>query len=117
MKQSVKISGIDEIVLTKLDVLDELKEIKICIGYNIEDIQYDYLPFSENLQKKIKPVYKIFPGWQKSTFGIKKFSHLPINAQNYIEAIEDIVAANVAVISTGPDRNQTIDKYNYLDSI
>ena len=117
VKQSVKISGVDDIVLTKLDVLDELKEIKICIGYNIEDIQYDYLPFSENLQKKIKPVYKIFPGWQKSTFGIKKFSHLPVNAQKYIEAIEDIVAANVAVISTGPDRNQTIDKYNYLDSI
>ena len=117
VKQSVKISGVDDIVLTKLDVLDELKEIKICIGYNIEDIQYDYLPFSENLQKKIKPVYKIFPGWQKSTFGIKNFSHLPVNAQKYIEAIEDIVAANVAVISTGPDRNQTIDKYNYLDSI
>ena len=117
VKQSVKINGVDDIVLTKLDVLDELKEIKICIGYNIEEIQYDYLPFSENLQKKIKPIYKNFPGWQKSTYGIKKFTDLPVNAQKYVEAIEDMIEANITIISTGPDRNQTIDKNNFLDSI
>ncbi len=117
VKQSVKINGVNDIVLTKLDVLDELKEIKICIGYNIEEIQYDYLPFSENLQKKIKPIYKNFPGWQKSTFGIRKFKDLPINAQKYIDVIEDMIEANVTIISTGPDRNHTVDKNNYLDSI
>ena len=104
-------------MLTKLDVLDELKEIKICIGYNIEDVQYDYLPFNESLQTIIKPIYKIFPGWQKSTFGIKKFSDLPVNAHKYIDFIEDMVETNISVISTGPERSQTIDKNNYLDSI
>lgn len=117
VKQSIKISGVDDIVLTKLDVLDELKEIKICIGYNIEDVQYDYLPFNESLQTIIKPIYKIFPGWQKSTFGIKKFSDLPVNAHKYIDFIEDMVETNISVISTGPERSQTIDKNNYLDSI
>ena len=117
VKQSVKISGIDDVILTKLDVLDEIKEIKICVGYTINDSKYDYLPSNENLQNNIKPIYKIIPGWQKSTFGVNKWSDLPENAQKYVNAIQDMIETKISVISTGPERSQTIDKGNYLDSI
>jgi len=114
VSQSVKISGINEIVLTKLDVLDELKEIKICIGYSLDGKDYDYLPFSENLQSKIKPIYKSFLGWNKSTFGIKEWDQLPTNAQKYITAIEELIGVNISIISTGPERTQTIDKKSFF---
>ncbi|HJO14003.1 MAG: adenylosuccinate synthase [Pelagibacteraceae bacterium] len=117
VKQSVKISGIDDVILTKLDVLDEIKEIKICVGYTVNDFKYDYLPSNENLQNNIKPIYKIFPGWQKSTFGIKKWSDLPKNAKKYVDAIQNMIETKISVISTGPERSQTIDKDNYLGSI
>ena len=89
VKQSVKINGVDDIVLTKLDVLDELKEINICIGYSVEKVKYDYLPFNEELQMLVTPIYKTVAGWQKSTFGINKWTNLPINARKYITIIED----------------------------
>ena len=93
------------------------KEIKICFGYTINGCKYDYLPSNENLQNNTKPIYKIFPGWQKSTFGINKWSDLPLNAQKYVDAIQNMVEIKISVISTGPERSQTIDKNNYLDSI
>ena len=114
VKQSVKICGINNIILTKLDVLDFLEEIKICTGYLIEDKKYDYLPFSESLQKKVTPIYKSFEGWNSSTFGLTKWSELPDKAQKYISAIEKIVETKISVISTGPERIQTIDKENLL---
>ncbi len=114
VKQTVKISGVNSIILTKLDVLDDLKEIKICIGYNIEGKKYDYLPSSESMQKKIIPIYKTFKGWQTSTFGTKKWSDLPRNAKIYISSIEKLVETNVSTISTGPERTQTINKKNLL---
>lgn len=114
VKQSIIISGIDSIVLTKLDVLDSLEEIKICTSYMIENKEYDYLPFSESLQKKITPIYESFEGWHSSTFGFNKWSELPKKAQIYINAIEDLIKTKISVISTGPERNQTIDKENIL---
>ncbi|SVE19405.1 uncharacterized protein METZ01_LOCUS472259, partial [marine metagenome] len=112
VKQTVQISGVSDIVLTKLDILDELKEVKICVGYSINNSNYDYLPFNENLQKIISPIYEIMPGWQSSTFGITKWSELPKNAQNYINYIEEVVETKIAIISTGPERSQTIDRNN-----
>ena len=114
VRQSIKISGIDNIVLTKLDVLDSLEEIKICTGYFIEEKKYNYLPSSESLQKKILPIYKSFKGWNSSTFGKTKWSELPKQAQNYVSAIEDLVETKISVISTGPERTQTIDKEKIL---
>ena len=72
---------------------------------------------SKNLQNNIKPIYKIIPGWQKSTFGIKKWSDLPKNAKKYVDAIQNMIETKISVISTGPERSQTIDKDNYLGSI
>ena len=108
VKQSVKISGISGIALTKLDVLDELNEIKICIKYEINGKEIDYLPAEINNQKKVKPIYKTLPGWRKSTKGIKDFKDLPENAKKYINTIENFIGAKITSISTSPEREDTI---------
>ena len=95
----------------------KLKEIKICVGYTINGSKYDYLPSNENLQNNITPIYKIIPGWQKSTFGVKKWSDLPENAQKYVDAIQNMIETKISVISTGPERSQTIDRNNILSNI
>ena len=117
VKQSTMINSVDEIVLTKLDVLDELDEIKICVGYQANSNKYDYLPYDENIQNIIEPIYKTFPGWKKTTFGIDKWKNLPLNAQKYISAIEELIEKKITIISTGPERTQTIDKKNYLNFV
>ena len=117
VKQSVKISGITNIVLTKLDVLDEIDVIKICVGYELEGKYYDYLPFNEFDQLNVKPVYESLPGWQESTYGIKKWHDLPKKAKDYIFFIEKLVDTKISIISTGPERTQTIDKEDLLRNI
>jgi adenylosuccinate synthase len=117
VKQSAKISGITDIVLTKLDVLDELEFIKICISYKLGKKKYNYLPFNESEQFSIQPIYKIMPGWQQSTYGINKWQNLPQRAKEYILFIESLVDTNISIISTGPERNQTIDRKKILDKI
>ena len=108
VRQTIKISGIDGIALTKLDVLDELDEIKVCIKYRLNEKEIDYLPAAVEDQLKIKPVYKTFPGWKQSTKGIKNMKSLPTNAKNYVFAIEDFIGAKVSSISTSPEREDTI---------
>ncbi len=108
VRQTIKISGIDGIALTKLDVLDHLKEIKMCVAYEVNGKKIDYLPASVEDQIKAKPVYKSFQGWNSSTKGIKKFDELPDNAKNYIKELEKFVETKVASISTSPERNDTI---------
>ena len=115
--QSVKISGITDIVLTKLDVLDELEFIKVCTGYSIGGKKYDYLPFSESLQSLVEPIYETLPGWKEKTFNIKNWEDLPKKAQNYVLFIEKLTQTNISIISTGPERKQTIDRQNLLDNI
>ena len=117
VKQSVKISGITDIVLTKLDILDELDFIQVCVGYILNDKKYDYLPFNELDQSKIKPIYEKIPGWKESTFGITKWSDLPINAKKYVLFLEELIDIKISIISTGPERSQTIDKENILGNI
>ena len=108
VRQTIKISGIDGIALTKLDVLDELDEIKMCIQYDLDGKKIDYLPASVEDQLKIKPIYKIFPGWKTSTNGIKNMEELPENAKNYIYAVEDFIETKISSISTSPEREDTI---------
>ena len=117
VRQSVKISGITDIVLTKLDVLDDLEIIKVCTGYTLDEKIYDYLPFNEISQTLVKPIYKIFPGWKEKTYDIKKWIDLPNKAQDYILFLEKLVQTNISIISTGPERSQTIDRYNLLNDI
>ena len=108
VRQTIKISGIDGIALTKLDVLDELDEIKICIKYNLDGKEVDHFPAAVEDQLKIKPIYKTFPGWKISTKGIKNIEELPQNAKKYVFAIEDFIGAKISSISTSPERKDTI---------
>ena len=108
VRQAIKISGINGIALTKLDVLDEFDEIKMCVQYKLDDKRIDYLPASAEDQLKIKPIYKTFPGWKVSTNGVKNMDDLPDNAKNYIYAIEDFIGTKISSISTSPEREDTI---------
>tara|TARA_Y100000590_G_scaffold8485_1_gene10635 strand:+ start:3903 stop:5192 length:1290 start_codon:yes stop_codon:yes gene_type:complete len=108
VRQSIKISGINGIALTKLDVLDELDEIKMCVKYEINGKEKDYLPATLEDQLKVKPIYKTFPGWKKSIRGVRNLKDLPDQAKNYIKAIEDFTGAKILSISTSPEREDTI---------
>ena len=108
VRQTIKISGINGIALTKLDVLDDLDEIKMCIGYELNGKKLDYLPAVSEDQFKIKPIYQSFPGWKTKTQGIRILKDLPENAKKYIYALEDFVGAKVSSISTSPEREDTI---------
>ncbi len=108
VRQTIKISGIDGIALTKLDVLDELDEIKICIAYKLDGKKIDYLPAAVDDQLKVIPIYKTFKGWKSSTKGIKNFNDLPINAKNYVSELGKFIETKISSISTSPERNDTI---------
>ena len=108
VRQTIKIAGINGIALTKLDVLDELDEIKVCVEYKLNGKKIDYLPTSSEYQFNIKPIYKTFPGWKSSTQGIRNIKDLPEKAKNYIYALEDFIGAKISSISTSPERDDTI---------
>ena len=108
VRQTIKISGINGIALTKLDVLDELEEIKMCIGYEINGKKIDYLPAAVEDQLRVKPVYKKFKGWQSTTRGIKSFEELPRLAKTYVKELEKFIETKISSISTSPERNDTI---------
>ena len=108
VRQTLKISGIDGIALTKLDVLDELDEIKMCVAYEINGKKFDYLPASVDDQFTAIPIYKSFKGWKSSTVGIKNFEELPENAKNYVTELENFIETKISSISTSPERNDTI---------
>ena len=115
VRQTIKISGINGIALTKLDVLDELEEIKICVAYELDGNQVDYLPAAVDDQLKVKPIYKKFKGWNCSTKGIKNFDKLPENAKIYIKELEKFIETKVSSISTSPERKDTILVENPFD--
>ncbi len=108
VRQTIKISGINGIALTKLDVLDELEEIKMCVEYELKGKTIDYLPTASEDQFNIKPIYKSFPGWKSTTKGIRNIQDLPEKAKNYIYALEDFIGAKISSISTSPERDDTI---------
>ena len=115
VRQTIKVSGINGIALTKLDVLDELDEIKICVQYELNGKKIDYLPAAAEDQLKVKPIYQIFEGWKSSTKGIKNIESLPSNAKKYIFAVEDFIGAKISSISTSPKREDTILLENPFD--
>ncbi len=115
VRQTIKVSGINGIALTKLDVLDELEEIKMCIQYELNGKKIDHLPSASEDQLKVKPIYKVFEGWKSSTKGIKSIDDLPENAKKYIYAIEDFIGAKISSISTSPEREDTILLENPFD--
>jgi len=108
VRQTITLSGINGIALTKLDVLDELEEIKMCVEYELNGKKMNYLPAASEDQFNIKPIYKTFSGWKSKTQGIRNFKDLPDNAKKYIHALEDFIGASISSISTSPERDDTI---------
>ena len=108
VRQAVRVSGIDGIALTKLDVLDGLGELKICVGYRHAGTTLHHLPASPVLQAEVEPVYESLEGWRESTKGARSWAHLPATAIKYIRRIEELIEAPVALLSTSPEREDTI---------
>ena len=108
VRQSVKLSGMNGIALTKLDVLDGLSEIKMCIGYKINGQAFDYLPSSSALQMVAEPVYETLEGWSESLQGVRSWAELPETAITYIRRIEELIEVPVTLLSTSPEREDTI---------
>ena len=107
-RHSMEVAGIDGIALTKLDVLDSFKEIKICIGYKLNNKKIDYFPLSESDQRAIKPIYETHRGWMESTQGAKSWTELPALAIKYVRRIEELLQTQVSLLSTSPRREDTI---------
>jgi len=108
VRQTVKTSGITGIALTKLDVLDGLKEIKVCVGYELDGSRIDYLPASMGAQARVKPIYETLEGWSETTAGARSWAQLPAQAIKYVRFIEEQIGAPVAMLSTSPERLDTI---------
>jgi adenylosuccinate synthase len=108
VRQAIQLSSVKEIALTKIDVLDKLEKIQICVAYKIDGKTYDYLPQANHVWEKIEPVYEEMEGWQQSTVGAKSLESLPQKARNYIARIEELCGVKASIISTGPKREETI---------
>jgi adenylosuccinate synthase len=108
VRQAIKISGITGIALTKLDILDGFDKLKICIGYEYNGQKLDYLPAAQDIQANVKPIYEELDGWKDTTAGARSFKDLPANAIKYIRRIEELIETPVAILSTSPERDDTI---------
>ena len=112
VRQTVKTSGIDGIALTKLDILDGFKEIKVCIGYKLGGEILEHLPAGQSDQARVEPVYETIEGWEGSTAGARSWADLPAQAIKYVRRIEELIGASVSVLSTSPERDDTILVHN-----
>jgi adenylosuccinate synthase len=108
VRQAVIANGIDGIALTKLDVLDGMEEIKVCTGYMLDGEKIDYLPASQGAQERVEPIYETLEGWSGTTAGARSWNELPAQAVKYVRHIEELIGAPVAMLSTSPEREDTI---------
>ncbi|MEK9724259.1 MAG: adenylosuccinate synthase [Rhodospirillaceae bacterium] len=108
VRQAVKVNGIQGIALTKLDVLDGIEELKVCTGYLIDGEPADHLPASTMRQARVEPVYETVEGWKASTHGARRWADLPAQAVKYVRYIEELIEAPVSLLSTSPEREDTI---------
>ena len=108
VRQAIKFGGIDGIALTKLDVLDGFDELKVCVGYELDGKRIDYLPAATAKQARVMPVYETMEGWSQSTYGARSYAELPATAIKYVKRVEELIEAPVALLSTSPQRDDTI---------
>jgi adenylosuccinate synthase len=108
VRQTVRTSGIDGLALTKLDILDGLPEIRVCVGYRLDGREIDYLPASEHAQAEVVPIYETIEGWDGATARARSWAELPAQAIKYVRRIEELVGCPVALLSTSPEREDTI---------
>jgi adenylosuccinate synthase len=112
VRQTVRTSGIDGIALTKLDILDGFDEIKVCVGYKLDGEVLDHLPASQGAQARVEPIYETIEGWPGTTAGARSWADLPAQAIKYVRRIEELIGAPVALLSTSPERDDTILVHN-----
>ncbi len=115
LKRAVQLSGVSGICFTKLDVLDGLETVRVAVGYKVNGKMRDILPVGAEALESCEPVYEDHPGWKDSTVGVKSFAQLPKAAQSYLKRLEELVGAPIAIISTGPDRMETIIQQHPFD--
>jgi adenylosuccinate synthase len=108
VRQTVRTSGIQGIALTKLDILDGFDEIKVCTGYRLDGSEVDYLPASESAQARVEPIYETIEGWREPTARARSWAELPAQAIKYVRRIEELIGCSVALLSTSPEREDTI---------
>lgn len=111
LRMAIRINGANQVALTKIDVLDDRKEIKICTGYKYEGRIIKEFPYSRKIIQNISPVYEVFPGWQAKTKGITSFGKLPLNARRFVRRIEELCGVKIVIISMGREKKETI----YID--
>ncbi|URM53023.1 adenylosuccinate synthase [Mycoplasma sp. SG1] len=112
LKYSIKVNSFTEIIITLIDVLSGLKEIKVCVGYQLNGEEIDYFPLNSHILKTVKPIYKVFKGWDEDITKITNYNNLPSNCKNYLQFIEDFINVPIKVISNGPKKNNIIFKNN-----
>ena len=108
VRQAIKVSGITGIALTKLDVLDGFTELDVCTGYKLDGKTIDYFPASVVGQANVEPIYETVEGWSESTYGARSWADLPATAIKYVRRIEELIEAPVCLLSTSPEREDTI---------
>jgi adenylosuccinate synthase len=108
VRQTIKVTGIDGIVMTKLDVLDGFDKLEVCIGYMLDGEKIDRLPAGHNAQARILPIYRTFEGWSKTTRGARSWADLPAEAVKYVKTIEELIECPITMLSTSPERDDTI---------
>jgi adenylosuccinate synthase len=108
LKRSLEINSVTGMCITKLDVLDGMEKLKICVAYRLNDRRIEVPPVGADLLEQCAPEYVELPGWQESTVGARSLDALPANARAYLKQIETLVETPVAIVSTGPDRAETI---------
>ena len=116
VRQTVRSSGINGLALTKLDILDGLTELKVCVAYRLDGRKIDYLPASERAQAEVEPVYESLEGWQAKTAGARSWAQLPAQAIKYVRHLEELVGCPVALLSTSPEREDTILMHNPFEN-
>jgi adenylosuccinate synthase len=116
VRQTVRTSGINGLALTKLDILDGLMELKVCVGYRLNGREIDYLPASEHAQAEVEPIYETVEGWQAETARARSWAELPAQAIKYVRRIEELVGCPVALLSTSPEREDTILMHNPFEN-
>jgi adenylosuccinate synthase len=116
-RYAVMVNGLDALALTKLDVLDTLDEIQVCVAYRINGRETTEVPYDANQMSAAEPVYETLPGWKKTTVGISKWDELPSAARAYVERLSELSQAPFALISTGPERNETISSPDVINRL
>src|SRR5246500_1696739 len=116
VRQTVRTSGIDGLALHKLDILDGLSEIKICVGYRLDGREIDYLPAGEHAQARVEPVYETVAGWQEKTAHARSWADLPAQAIKYVRRIEELIGCSAVLLSTSPEREDTILMQNPFET-